>query len=240
MKISKESIIGDLVALDYRTATVFKSNKIDFCCNGNRTIEEACDKINLQSDVLIKQLENVRSSEQSNIIDFNAWPIDLLADYIEKTHHRYVERKVQEILPFLEKVVRVHGPTHPELAEIESLFKGSAGELAQHMKKEELILFPYIRKMIAAKNNEGIQPASFGTIVNPINVMMTEHDGEGERFRRIALLSNDYTPPSDACNTYRVTFAMLKEFEDNLHEHIHLENNILFPKAIEMENGVLS
>lgn len=235
MNITKDTIIGALVAQDYRTASVFKNSKIDFCCNGNRTIEDACIQNDLDSETLITQLKAVANQTQDSGIDYNAWPLDLLADYVEKKHHRYVETKIQEITPFLEKVVRVHGDRHPELAEVEQLFKASAGELTQHMKKEEMILFPFIRKMVEAKNTGTAVQASFGTVQNPIRMMMHEHEGEGERFRKIAALTDNYTPPADACNTYKVTFALIKEFEEDLHLHIHLENNILFPKSIEME-----
>lgn len=235
MNITKDTIIGALVAQDYRTASVFKNSKIDFCCNGNRTIEDACIQNDLDSETLITQLKAVANQTQDSGIDYNAWPLDLLVDYVEKKHHRYVETKIQEITPFLEKVVRVHGDRHPELAEVEQLFKASAGELTQHMKKEEMILFPFIRKMVEAKNTGTAVQASFGTVQNPIRMMMHEHDGEGERFRKIAALTDNYTPPADACNTYKVTFALIKEFEEDLHLHIHLENNILFPKSLEME-----
>lgn len=240
MNITKDTIIGNLVAQDYRTASVFKNSKIDFCCNGNRTIEDACTQKKIDSNALIAQLNAVVTQIQDSGIDYNAWPLDLLADYVEKKHHRYVENKIQEITPFLEKVVRVHGDRHPELAEVEQLFKASAGELTAHMKKEEMILFPFIRKMVEAKNNGTTIQAPFGTVQNPIRMMMHEHDGEGERFRKIAALTDNYTPPADACNTYKVTFALIKEFEEDLHLHIHLENNILFPKSIEMEASFIT
>lgn len=165
--------------------------------------------------------------------------MDLLADYIEKKHHRYVEEKSLEIKPYLDKICQVHGSRHPELYEINELFTASVGELAKHMKKEELVLFPFVRKMVKARQNgSSVDAPHFGTIQNPIQTMMAEHDNEGERFRKIESLSKDYTPPEDACNTYRVTLSLLKEFEDDLHLHIHLENNILFPKAAEMEKAL--
>lgn len=236
MSITEKSIIGELVVQDYRTASVFKNHGIDFCCNGNRTIEEACDKKKADTAKLIEELEQAIVSENNSSTDYSSWPLDLLADYVEKKHHRYVETKIQEIKPFLNKVVKVHGAQHPELAEIEELFNASAGELTMHMKKEELVLFPFIRKMAEAKaNGQSIPTPHFGTVQNPINMMHHEHDAEGERFRKISELTNNYTPPTDACNTYRVTFSLLKEFEEDLHLHIHLENNILFPKAIQME-----
>lgn len=233
MNITEQTIIGELVAADYRTASVFKKHGLDFCCNGNHSIAAACEKKAIQPAALIEVLQQVTAQSSEPVIDYNSWPLDLLADYIEKKHHRYVTEKIQEIYPFLGKVTKVHSDRHPELIEVESLFNECAGELAMHMKKEELMLFPFIRKMVNAPN--GPVQAPFGTVQNPIQVMMQEHEAEGDRFYKIAKLTDHYTPPADACNTYRVTLALLKEFEEDLHLHIHLENNILFPKAIILE-----
>ena len=236
MKITNKTTIGEIVADDFRTAVIFTKYHIDFCCKGNRTVTEVCEKQKIDSDALLQSVYEVLQSENNGSIDFNSWPLDLLADYIEKTHHRYVEEKSQTLLAFLDKLCKVHGANHPELFRINELFIGCAGELSQHMKKEELVLFPFVKRMVKTKESDGVlsQP-SFGTVSNPIAMMMHEHDNEGERFREIASLTNNYTPPADACTTYRVTFAMLKEFERDLHKHIHLENNILFPKAAKLE-----
>ncbi|RKR08473.1 regulator of cell morphogenesis and NO signaling [Flavobacterium sp. 90] len=236
MENLKNKTIGSFVAQDFRTAAVFTKYKIDFCCKGNRTITEVCEKQKIDEDVLLQNVYDVLQSESSHATDFNSWSLDLLADFIEKTHHRYVEDKTAVILKFLDKLCSVHGGAHPELFKINELFTAGAGELLQHMKKEELMLFPFIKRMVKTKESNGIlsQPP-FGTVSNPIAMMMQEHDNEGERFRQIALLTNNYTPPSDGCTTYKVTFAMLKEFEEDLHKHIHLENNILFPKAVILE-----
>lgn len=235
MNILKEHTVGEIVAQDYRTALVFEQYGIDFCCNGNRSIEDACAQKQIISDDLILQLKTVTTKNEESQIDYNAWPLDLLTDYIEKKHHRYVENSIKELIPFLQKIVRVHADRHPELLEIERLFTVSAGELTSHMKKEELILFPNIRKMVQAERSGILAQTSFGTIQNPIRMMMHEHDAEGERFRKIATLTDNYTPPADACNTFRTTLSLLKEFEEDLHLHIHLENNILFPKSIILE-----
>ena len=236
MAIQENQIIGDLVAQDYRTASVFKKHHIDFCCQGNRTITDACVKKNIDTVTVVSDLNDLMQSQTETNIDYQSWPLDLLADYIEKKHHRYVVNKTQEIIPYLTKVAAVHGERHPELLEIKEHFIASTTELAAHMQKEELILFPFVRKMVAAKqDNIEIQAAHFGTVENPIQMMMNEHSAEGDRFRKIEELSNGYTAPEDGCNTFRVTFALLKEFEQDLHMHIHLENNILFPKAIQME-----
>lgn len=241
MNITEKHNIGELVAKDYRAAGVFKAHGIDFCCNGNRTIAEACDKKGIDSAEMVKQLSDAVKDSSTGNTDFQSWPPDLLVDYIEKKHHRYVEAKIPEIKAYLNKIAKVHGDNHPELHVVEQHFSESAGALAAHMKKEELILFPFIKKLAAAdQNDEQLHAPHFGTVENPIAMMHEEHDAEGERFREIARLTDEYTPPQDACNTYRVAFALLQEFENDLHMHIHLENNILFPKAIEMENRRVS
>lgn len=240
MKFSETDIVGKIVAEDHRAASVFGNHSIDFCCNGNRTVADACIEKDLDPGMVLCELNKILEEPEKEKTYFNSWPLDLLADYIEKKHHRYVETKIGEIRPYLEKIIFVHGDKHPELSEINDIFNNSAGELAMHMKKEELVLFPYIRKMVKAKeNHEELAPVHFGTIQNPVAMMMLDHDGEGKSFRAIRALSNDYTAPEDACNTYRVTFSLLNEFEEDLHQHIHLENNILFPKAIELENELI-
>lgn len=236
MSITAQSIVGQVVANDYRTASVFKKHRIDFCCKGDRPIADACKDDNSQLDLVLADLQELQDSASTpETTNFKAWPLDLLADYIEKKHHRFVEEKITEIKPYLKKIVAVHGAQHPELIDVEKHFLASAGELVMHMKKEELVLFPAVRKMVgmSATPNDG-EMGKFSNIANPIKAMMNEHEIEGERFREIVDLTNDYTPPADACGTYRVTFSLLQAFEEDLHAHIHLENNILFPGALKM------
>lgn len=236
MNTLEQITIGEFVGGDFRTAAIFSKYGIDFCCKGNRTLEEVCQKKGLDSNIIQDELNTVLESKSENHIDFKSWPTDLLIDYIEKKHHRYVEEKSTALLFYLDKLCKVHGERHPELFEIALHFKICAGELAQHMKKEELILFPFVKKMEwALRDNTTIEQPHFGSVDNPIAMMQDEHENEGERFQKIAQLTNEYNPPADACETYRVTFAMLKEFEQDLHKHIHLENNILFPKARTLE-----
>ena len=233
--LTQEKTIGDFVAENFRTAEVFKKYNIDFCCKGGRTVEEACDNKKVSPQQIYQELEEI-VNRKSEDIDFNSWPLDLLADYVEKTHHRYVEEKSAMLIPYLNKLCKVHGERHPELFEINELFIGSAQDLAAHMKKEELILFPFIKQMVEAKKNGEALPAPhFGTVENPVAMMKHEHEAEGERFVKIAELTNNYEFPDDACGTYQVTYRMLEDFQNDLHKHIHLENNILFPKAIAME-----
>ncbi|MBP6176025.1 MAG: iron-sulfur cluster repair di-iron protein [Fermentimonas sp.] len=233
MEINNQSIIGKIVAENYKAASVFKKYKIDFCCNGNRTIADASKKNQIDEETLINELNDVTSEKNQGDIDFKSFPLDLLSDYIEKTHHRYIDSKIPEITPYLEKIVNVHGNMHPELYEVERLFKESAGDLSAHLRKEELMLFPYIRQVVKAQISGSKKPvAKMGDAAEYIALMEDDHNVEGERFRTISELTDNYNPPADACNTYRVTLSLLQEFEEDLHRHIHLENNILFPKSI--------
>ncbi|MBK9736354.1 MAG: iron-sulfur cluster repair di-iron protein [Saprospiraceae bacterium] len=240
MNINLHSVIGELVANNYKTAQVFKTYKVDFCCNGNRTLIDLKKTDDIDLEKLIEDLEKVTSEVVDLDTQFKSWPLDLLTDYIEKTYHRYIEHKVPVIKEYLNKVCDVHGRDDNELYKIQEIFNASSEDLLQHMAKEEQILFPYIRKMV--ENEErgfSFQPPMFGSVKNPIHMMMEEHSTEGDRYKMIASLSNDYTPPAKACNTYMVVYAMLKEFEEKLHAHIHLENNILFPGAITFEQSII-
>lgn len=228
------------MAENYKTAAIFKRYRIDFCCNGNRTIADATKSKGIDEEKLLSELNEVMREKVQGEIDFKAFPIDLLADYVEKTHHRYIEQRIPEITPFLSKVARVHGANHPELLEVEQLFTETAQDLAAHVKKEELMLFPYIRQMVKSNMGDKKRPkTALGSATEYIVQMEEEHDAEGERFRRISELTDNYTPPADACRTYMVTFDMLREFEEDLHRHIHIENNILFPKSMEMERELV-
>lgn len=240
MEITKNNIIGDVVAENYKTSSVFEKHDIDFCCQqGRSTIDEACKEKDDSETELIQELNEVLNSKQGESIDFQSWPLDLLIDYIIKKHHRYVEKAISEIKPYLEKISQVHGEHHPELHEIRAIFDKAAGEFAQHIKKEELMLFPQIRKMVKANEDRLPLPEqTFNSIEKQIKTMMEEHDVEGEALRKISKLSGGYKLPEDACNTFRVTYKLLNEFEDDLHQHVHLENNILFPNSLEMGHSM--
>ncbi len=241
MNDTMEKTVGQMVAENYRTAQVFKNHKIDFCCKGNRTLQEVVEKKGLNLESLIQELDIAQNENQGDEPDFKTWPLDLLIDYIEKKHHRYVEQQIPILKQYLNKLCKVHGDRHPELFDIFEHFNASAGELAMHMKKEELVLFPWIRKMVnGPTSGSTMEQPHFGTVKNPIKMMMEEHENEGDRFEKIADLSNDYTPPADACTTYRVAFSLLQEFEEDLHRHIHLENNILFPKSEILEYNLFN
>ncbi|MBI3136499.1 MAG: iron-sulfur cluster repair di-iron protein [Bacteroidetes bacterium] len=231
--------VAELVTENYKTADVFKKNGIDFCCGGKVSVKDICAKKNLPYDKLKRELEAVDQVTDINA-DFKSWDLERLTDYIVETHHAYVTENIPIIRQYAEKVARVHGEANPEVVQINYLFRIIADELSRHMCKEENILFPYI-KNLALVQSEAIQfqIPHFGTIQNPITMMEHEHDQVGKYGFKIAELSLNYTPPAHACNTYRVLYAKLKEFEDDLHQHIHLENNILFPRAIEIESKFL-
>jgi len=232
--------IGDVVANNFKTAAVFTKYGLDFCCGGQVSIGSVIEKKGINKAAILAELNTVLNESSNEQIDFNSWPSDLLAAYIVKTHHRYIREKTPVLLAYLNKVCRVHAERHPELHEINRLFEECALELGHHLEKEEKILFPFIEKMEESKNNNGqyVQPG-FGSVQNPISMMIHEHETEGDRFGKIAELTNNYTAPEDACSTYKVAFEMLKEFEQDLHKHIHLENNILFPKSIKLEETLV-
>ncbi len=241
MQFTKEKSVGSYVAEDYRAASVFHKYGIDFCCRGGISIAEASAKNNLDTDKLLSELKVVMSDNNDNDTDFRTWKLDDLADYIVETHHNYITSITPVLRQYLDKICDVHGDHHPELFAIRDHFNDAANNLKAHMQKEEVMLFPYIKKIVQVNqgNTEQKSAIGYGTVKSPIKVMMMEHDAEGERFRQIDALSNNYTIPEDACRTYQVTFAYLKEFESDLHRHIHLENNILFPGAIELEEKLL-
>lgn len=231
----KNDFIGQIVAEDFRTAVIFERNGIDFCCGGNKTIETSCKEKEKDPQIIYEAIESLSENGGKNI-DFRNWPLDLLADYVQKIHHRYAYEKIPMLQSFLQKLCDVHGERHPELFQVRELFEASVVALEEHFFKEEQVLFPLIRSMVEAKLAGMSLPQSHcGTVGNPIAVMMNDHDNEGRRFELISKLTSDYTPPSDGCETYRAVYAFLKEFEDDLHTHIHIENNILFPGAIKLE-----
>lgn len=237
-EMNATSTVGSFVAKDYRTATVFQKHGIDFCCRGGKTIEEVCENKNLNAEGLLAELGSIMESATDKNEDFISYEADVLADYIVEKHHGYVNEAIPPLTQFLDKLCKVHGSNHPELFDIRDEFYASAGDLTAHMKKEETVLFPYIKRLVSQKA-AGTEVSAVGNVSGPINMMMMEHDIEGERFRRIEKLTSNFVPPDDACTTYRVAFSMLEEFQKDLHKHIHLENNILFPKALELEKTLV-
>lgn len=236
MQIDLTTRIGDIVRENFKTARLFEVNQIDFCCGGSISLEQACAKKQLNPNQLMAELNELIIQADPDSAYFNNLELNDLCDYIEKRHHRYVNDTIPFLQSKLNKLVEVHGISHPELFEIRELFAQAAGNLTAHMMKEELMLFPTIRKLVRLKNGELQEGYLFGHIPQMIDVMNSEHQTEGERFEQISSLSSGYSCPPDGCNTYRVSFETLREFEQDLHRHIHLENNILFEKALALEH----
>nr|WP_121271179.1 iron-sulfur cluster repair di-iron protein [Pedobacter schmidteae] len=228
--------IGEMVTKDYRKAQVFKSFGIDFCCGGKKTVAEVCEKKGIDlaavEEALVLPSDEAYSSEN----DHQKWDIGFLADYIVNTHHRYVKDNTTFITELANKVARVHGAEHPETIKIAALFSEVACELMLHLRKEEQILFPFIKELADIENNGGILKESpFGKVSNPIQLMESEHEHAGAALQEIRDLTQNFTLPADACNSYMILYKKLDEYENDLHRHVHLENNILFPKAIALE-----
>ncbi|WP_138430971.1 iron-sulfur cluster repair di-iron protein [Fodinibius saliphilus] len=228
--------IGEIVADDYRTAGIFKKFGLDFCCGGKRTVSEACEKKGVDFDKLSKELLSLGSVNSANH-NYNDWSPALLVDYIIERHHEFVRAKTSEIEIYAHKVARVHGERHEEVIQIRDTFLTLKEEMLSHLMKEEEILFPYIKQLVnAEKKGKPVEKPDFKTAANPVAMMEAEHEDAGNLMAQIEELSNGFTPPQDACATYRVLFQNLEGFQDDLHKHVHLENNVLFPKALELEN----
>jgi regulator of cell morphogenesis and NO signaling len=240
MENLRNKAVGEIVKDDFRAADIFTSYGIDFCCGGKISVADACAESGCNESKVLAEIEALKSKAGAATHEFDNWKLDFLTDYIINTHHQYVKRAIPQILPLAQKVAEVHGDNHPETVKINDLFQDLAEELTSHLHKEEMILFPYIKKLVAAEAAGGCDDgACFGTIASPISVMEAEHENAGVILKQLYSLSDGYTAPEDACNTFRVLYGKLKEFEADLHIHIHLENNILFPKAIELEQALL-
>jgi regulator of cell morphogenesis and NO signaling len=238
MTATPETTIREIVASDYRTAAVFQRYGLDFCCNGCRTVEQGCRDAGVDADVVINDLERLLGTPAAGVPRYDTWDARTLVAYIVDNHHNFVRGAVPPLLQHTEKVSAVHGGRHPELVHIARLFARVADEMTDHMMKEERILFPFIAALETAAHNGGVAPdAPFGTVDNPIRMMEAEHRFVGDAMAEIRHLTSNYTIPADACATYRVCFQELEAFERDLHQHVHLENNVLFPKASALEAG---
>lgn len=231
-----DETVGSISAKDYRKAEVFKKLGIDFCCGGDKSLKEASAEVGMTEAQLRSALEEAETTVSSApSMDFDKWDLDFLADYIRQTHHRYVKDNAELIAGLAQKIAGHHGVNHPELNELAPGVYRMLNDLLQHIEKEEKVLFPAIKNLVAAKNNGQHTAMHAGSVSQPIKVMESEHDQTGNELKQFRKLTDNYTLPSDACNSYRYLFEKLKEFEDDTFRHVHLENNILFPKAIKME-----
>jgi len=228
--------IRDIVASDYRAAEVFQRHGIDFCCGGDRRVEDACRSRNVPPETVLSELASLDKTSDAGTPRFNTWELPALVAYIVANHHGYVRQAIPSLLTHTKKVAAVHGEHHPEMVEVAGLFQDVANEMTSHMQKEELMLFPFINALAGAAAAGRPAPAApFGTVANPIRMMEREHESAGGAMARINDLTRGYQPPEDACTTFRVCLQELDAFERDLHAHVHLENNILFPKATMLE-----
>ncbi|MBU1369615.1 MAG: iron-sulfur cluster repair di-iron protein [Bacteroidetes bacterium] len=237
MQNIKDLTIAEIVAKDFRTSDVFRKHQIDFCCGGKISLLDAKQQYGIEPETLFNEITEVLNSSASTAHAYNDWELDFLADFIERTHHQFVRKEIPVLEAYLSKIADVHGDNHPELHEVKSLFHASANALLDHLEEEENLLFPKIRLLVkAGKPENGVKPEQLDqTIIK----LVGEHETEGDRFKEIAKLTAQYSIPEDACNTYMVAISKLDAFEKDLHQHIHLENNILFPKAIALESLIL-
>lgn len=233
------TMVGDVVASDFRAAAVFQWFGIDFCCGGRRSLADACRGAGVDQAAILSALEALRPEDASKD-DAAGWPVGRLVARILETHHVYIRESIPVISRYLEKLVSVHGTKHPELSRIESAFRQVSRDLAPHLMKEEHVLFPYIAELLEwAEAGDGRPRSSpFGSVGNPIRMMEREHEDVGAEMRLIRELTSDFAPPEDGCATYRVCFSELLRFEQDLHRHVHLENNVLFPKVLALEAQV--
>lgn len=230
--------VAEIVTKNIRTADIFKKNGIDFCCGGNVLASDICQRKNIDFEQIKRDIDNLDQPDSRE--NYDEWALDFLVDYIINTHHRYVSESNELISEYAEKVARVHGHHYKEVIEINRLFQRVARELSTHMHKEEMVLFPYVKRlMLTKRGNSTMTPPPFGTIMNPIRMMESDHDEAGDILKAIEELTNGFTPPEGACNTFKALYSSLKVYQDDLFRHVHLENNILFPKAIELEKELL-
>ena len=215
---------------------VFEQFGIDYCCGGRKPLAEACSVNNLEVDAVLAALEAAAQTPAENADDWTGKSLESLSEHIVATHHAYLKRELPRLAMLAGKVVNRHGSTKAELPKIEAALAQLDEELTHHLAKEEAILFPYIAALEKSLATGTLKPRScFGTVANPIAMMTQEHDSAGTLLAEIRTLSDGFTTPPDACPTFHAFYDGLKEFEQDLHQHIHLENNILFPCAIDLE-----
>lgn len=233
--------IGQIAAKDLRKAGVFKKYGIDFCCGGKKTVREACAEKGIDATLVEQELQQpLQGGVTTGNMNYDEWNLDFLADYVVNTHHNYVRKYLPEIKAYANKVAQVHGDRHPDLIRINELVQKVHQEMFDHMADEEGRIFPAVKEIVKAKNTGSAYHKTtedrFATIVKTSE---EEHEIVGDAVKEIRSLSGDYLIPEDACTSYKLLFKMLEEFEGDLYTHIHLENNILFPKAEELENSIL-
>jgi len=233
--INSEMTVRDVALQVPQSTRLFESLKIDYCCGGNQPLGQACASAGVDVDDVMEMLAGVESNE-AGVLDFQNASLPELIRHILDTHHVFTKAEMDRLESLTDKVLNAHGGNHPELIHLDELLTRLCDDLKPHMFKEEQVLFPYMMALVqAADQNRPVPFAPFGTVNNPIRMMMREHDTAGEILREMRLLTSDYKVPADACISYQTLYQALENFEKDLHQHIHLENNILFPKALDLE-----
>jgi len=236
MTCTQAMTLGEIVTTDFRAAAVLERYGLDFCCRGGRTLEQSCRDAGVNAHNVLEELAAIESAPADGTPAFNEWTAPALVDRIVTKHHAYVRDALPVLLAHSRKIAQVHGSRHPELVRVAELVEQVAAEMTTHMMKEEHILFPYIVELAsAAESGRPLPSAPFGTVDNPIRMMEAEHESAGNAMYEIRELTDGYVVPSDGCATYTVCLRELEAFEKDLHTHVHLENNILFPKASALE-----
>ncbi len=227
---NKEESIGQIAAKDIKKVEVFRKYGIDFCCGGKKSLAKVCEEKGLELSVVEAELNSANDTAPHIHTNFNDFPLDFLCEYIVNAHHSYAKKTLPILIELAEKVNNKHGARHPELAKIVNLVGLINTELTLHMRKEEVVLFPFIQKLVSKEEFEKTKDL----IREPITLMEMEHESVGSYLAEIELFTNDFTPPASACNSFQLLYNTLKQFNEDIHLHVHLENNILFPKALDL------
>jgi len=235
MQNLQDQTVAQIVTQNIKSADVFKKHGIDFCCGGNVSVTKACQRKGVDVAQFTEELNQALTNEIATH-NYDSWGLGFLIDFIENNHHTYVRENIEILIQYTQRVAEVHGELHPEVIRINELSEALVAELVPHLEKEEQILFPFVKKLLTLKK-EGLKIEE-KFVQSPISVMQQEHDHAGDIIKEIAQLSNNFTPPEGACNTYKAMYAKLEEFQNDLFQHIHLENNILFPKAVILEEEI--
>jgi regulator of cell morphogenesis and NO signaling len=235
MATNAEREVRDLVLEKPAAARVFEKFGIDYCCGGSQTLGDACKAAHRSVEEVTAEIEKSEPAPAER--DWRNASLTELAEYIVDKHHTFTQTEINRLTDLIAKVVTAHGKNHPELARVQSIFEGLSQELRMHMTKEEQLLFPYIADMEEAARLKRRPPmAMFGTVQNPVAAMIMEHEASGQQLEKMREITNGYSVPPDACMSYRMLFQALPAFEADLHQHIHLENNILFPRSVDLES----
>ena len=236
MSLDHESKMKDIALSNPAARQVLEDAGLDYCCGGGQSLHDACLHADVPAEEILKRLRENSKDVSPDEANWTSAPLSDLTRHIRERHHRYVREAIARVQTLLDKVVTKHGENHPEITDIQKLFTEVGREMIMHMQKEEQILFPYIDALEKAASTHGsMEPPFFQTVRNPIHTMMKEHESAGELAKQIRKASAEYTLPADACTSYKALYQDLQAFEADLHQHVHLENNILFPRAVEME-----